>query len=106
MDEPRADQFPDGAFGGVVGIVQSWVCVEDETQLPDGQASGVFIEKKGEDRVLGSCVLRCEVAGIGALCATIRRVAISHEELRLLVVRPSVGVPPPAGGRFRLRRRK
>ncbi|HET8815272.1 MAG TPA: hypothetical protein VFM51_10000 [Solirubrobacterales bacterium] len=100
MDEPSAYQFPNGTFGGVVGIVQLWVCVENERQLAERQASRMFIEEDREDRVLGSCVLRCEVAGIGALCATIRRVLISHEEFRLLVVRPSVGVRAPAGGCF------
>ena len=32
--------------------------------------------------------------------AATRRVLISHEESTLLVVRPSVGVTAPAGGRF------
>jgi hypothetical protein len=40
------------------------------------------------------------VVGRAVARTAIHRVLFSHEERNLLVVRPSVGVPPPAGGRF------
>jgi hypothetical protein len=59
---------------------------------------GMKREHMDEDDAL---VVKVQGGGRGAFISAIpRRVLISHEELGLLVVRPSVGVPPPAEGCF------
>src|SRR5215218_5535992 len=100
MHEAGADQLAYGAAAGVLGVAAVGVGMKDEDQLVHREPGRVFVEEKRQDRALGLLVLPCRGEGIEP-CAT-RRVLISHEERGLLVVRPSVGVPPPAGGRFTL----
>jgi hypothetical protein len=45
-----------------------------------------------------------QVVGLRPIRAAVHRVDDSHEELRLLVVRPSGGVSAPLGGRFSVSR--
>lgn len=58
---------------------------------------GALFEKERQNDAL---CLRVIGIWVGRIAVAIRRVGLSHEELALLVVRPSVGVRAPPEGRF------
>lgn len=62
------------------------------------QVRGIEREDVNQDAALVAEVLG--LVGRAVARTVSHRVLISHEERGLLVARPSVGVPPPAGGRF------
>jgi hypothetical protein len=93
-------QLHDGAVDAVA--VVELVLSEAKFALKVGrlQVRRPVDEESVEDEGL---VLQVVARDIGAMR---HRVLISHEELVLLVVRPSVGVSAPAGGRFSVKCRE
>jgi hypothetical protein len=95
MHEASADQFADCALGSVFEISAARVSAQHKDQLVHREPARVFIEKKRQDSALGSSVFPCRGRGIERRPTL--RVLVSHEELRLLVVRLPVGVTAPPG---------
>lgn len=87
----RREQTP---IDGVFAMQALWVLlVREFLQLVPYAVSRLLKGASQEVDVIGR-----DVEGDGN--AVPRRVLVSHEELCLLVVRPSAGVTAPAGGRF------
>jgi hypothetical protein len=95
-DKARSSQVANRAFysvalGEVVGVGDDLAA-----EVVEGQMDGPVRQNLREDDGLVAEVLGLGRGRLGGALA--RRVLISHEEVVLLVVRPPVGVPPPAGG--------
>jgi len=94
LQEADSDEIVDRTLDGVLGS-----CVLTAAELPldlgSAQLDRVLEEDKGKQGALDSGVpVLWPRRRIGA---AVRRVLISHEEVSLLVVRPSVGVDAPPG---------
>lgn len=85
--KPCTVQFSDGALDGVVAVETAWVGVQRSRDLRNRQLTWVFFEEERQDDAL---CLRVLGTWMGWIAFAIRRVGLSHEELRLLVVRRPV----------------
>ena len=78
MDESGADQFADGAFGGVRRLEQIDIAMKDQGQLGHGELDRMFGEKESQNRALRASAFACRGRRIERVST--RRVLVSHEE--------------------------
>jgi len=86
VEELGAHQFADRSLDGVVGV-ETWIGVQRPGQLGDRQQRWMLFEQECRNDAL---CLRVLGTWMGWIALAIRRVGLSQEELRLLVVRRPV----------------
>jgi hypothetical protein len=88
MQEPGSDQFANRPLDYVVLLEVGGRGIEDPSDLGDRQLTWMLVDQEREDGAF--CLARFSDAVGGSELAAIPRVAISHEEHSLLVVRRPV----------------